>query len=201
MQGVTLAAQLFNIYNQLNKSLFDGKLPEGTVLKVAHKTYNGHYRPGKWDETKEQEECDEIEINEKLLSNSSKERWLIVLLHQMLHQWQYYHGKESPSDSYHDKEYVEKARSIGLTIDKPGQKIKESINSNGKFMQVIKNLNFELTILPRNVKSQSDKERKSKGKEKYTCPSCGFNLWAKTGASNICCSCNGTIKQMIEQFE
>ncbi|MDZ8054873.1 MAG: SprT-like domain-containing protein [Aulosira sp. ZfuVER01] len=199
MQEITQLVQLYKIYEGLNIGIFDRQLPENTVLKIGHKTSDGNYRPGKWDDTRNQKICDEIEINDKLL-NFPKEEWLAVLVHQMIHQWQYDHGNQKTTKHYHNQEYVKKAAGIGLII-KTGYENEQSIDHNGKFMQVIQNLDSELILKPRNVISQVTEESKNGKKKKYTCPSCGFNSWAKPGATNICCNCNGSVKQMIEQIK
>lgn len=61
----------------------------------------------------------EIAINRKYLSH--REPWQILgtLLHELLHAWQEDYGKAG-KNNYHNKQFREKARSLGLIIDTRG---------------------------------------------------------------------------------
>jgi hypothetical protein len=61
----------------------------------------------------------EIAINRKYLS--SREPWQILgtLLHELLHAWQEDYGKAG-KNNYHNKQFREKARSLGLIINARG---------------------------------------------------------------------------------
>ncbi|BAY27191.1 hypothetical protein NIES2100_70130 [Calothrix sp. NIES-2100] len=197
MQETEQSFRLFNIYNHLRINIFDGKLPEDTVLKIEYRAESdGVYRPGKWDDTQNQKVLDEIKINEKLLI-LPKEELLTALVHQMIHQWQFHYGSRKTARHYHNREYVQKAASIGLIVEPDSSE--QSIDPNGKFMQVSQGLDCELILKPRNVISQSEAKPKSKGKEKYICPECGKIMYGKSGMTDSFCGCNGSWKQMIEQ--
>lgn len=199
MKSTDQLENLKDIYGCLNQSLFDGQLSDEIYLAVGHIKTDGIYLYDKWDDEKNPEHYDEILINENLL-NQSKEAWLAMLAHQMIHKWQHDFGNQKPRKHYHNKEYVEKAASIGFII-KCGEPNEQLIDSNGKFMQAIQTVDVSLILKPRNVSSQLSQENKSGNKSKYTCPSCGFNSWAKPGVTNICCDCNGSVKKMTEQVK
>ena len=50
------------------------------------------------------------------------ELWIVlsILLHELLHEWQKYHGKPSRSAWFHNKRFREKAKLCGLLVDKGG---------------------------------------------------------------------------------
>ncbi len=61
----------------------------------------------------------EIAINTRFLLRSEFWDTLGTLLHEMLHAWQYEHGK--PSGWYHhNREFRDKAKTIGLIVDRRG---------------------------------------------------------------------------------
>ncbi|MBD2208204.1 hypothetical protein H6G33_38105 [Calothrix sp. FACHB-1219] len=199
MKSIEQSIQLTGIYRDLNNSLFDGQLSNQIYVGVGYTKGNGIYLHSKWDEKNNINHDDQILVNENLL-NESKEIWLSVLVHQMIHKWQHDFGSQKTLRHYHNKEYVEKAASIGFII-KSGESSEQSTELNGKFMQVIQTIDVEDLAKPRNVSSQLGQESKSGVKAKYTCPECGFNSWAKPGVTNICCNCNGSVKKMIEQIK
>ncbi len=61
----------------------------------------------------------EIAINRKYLVDQGAWEVLGTLLHEMLHAWQETYGKPG-KNNYHNKEFRDKAHSIGLVIDSRG---------------------------------------------------------------------------------
>ncbi len=62
----------------------------------------------------------EIALNVRYLFGQ-RESWEVLgtLLHELLHAWQQAHGKPG-KNNYHNREFCEKAKSLGLLIDKRG---------------------------------------------------------------------------------
>jgi hypothetical protein len=60
----------------------------------------------------------EVTLNTRHLDRSLPEL-LETLLHELLHEWQELHGRPGKSN-YHNKEFREKARSLGLIVDQWG---------------------------------------------------------------------------------
>jgi len=119
---------------------------------------------------------------------------------------------------YHNREWADKCLEIGLkpmNMDQPdcetGDKINTVLINGGKAMIVLANMPEDISIPfyaevlgnpdPDTPASKDkDKEQdtpvpqpKSGQKTKYTCPSCGFNLWGKSGGRFMCVDCSQMI--------
>ncbi|MBD2201502.1 hypothetical protein H6G33_02645 [Calothrix sp. FACHB-1219] len=195
MKSIEQSKQITKIYHDLNKSLFDDQLASEIYVGVGNIRTDGYYIHSKWDEKTNTNHDDQILINENLL-NESKDIWLSILTHQMIHKWQHDSGSQKPSKHYHNKEYVEKAKSIGL-IMKCGDRSEQSIDPDGKFMQAIKTIDVEDLAKPRNVISQLSKESKNGKRFKFVCLKCGQTTDGKFDLKVDCHYC----KELMVQQE
>ncbi|MGD9644344.1 MAG: SprT-like domain-containing protein [Pirellulales bacterium] len=75
----------------------------------------GHFRPGHNGFGLK----GEIAINRRHLEDRDFWQVLGTLLHELLHAWQQEHGKAG-KHNYHNKEFREKAREFGLSVDRRG---------------------------------------------------------------------------------
>ncbi|MBD2611521.1 SprT-like domain-containing protein [Nostoc punctiforme FACHB-252] len=198
MKSITQAFEMSQIYNYLNKELFDNKLEENLILGLRHSLgTEGSFLHGKWDDSKQKSSHHEILIDENLL-NEEREYWLAVLVHQMVHLWQYQYGNNKPTKHYHNEEFANKMQSIGLIIH-TGYPNKQSINPDGKFMQVAQGLISSqeelLSLKPRNASAQlGDNQSKNGKKFKYSCPKCNASVWGKFGLSINCGICDKSME-------
>ncbi|BAY79064.1 hypothetical protein NIES25_55460 (plasmid) [Nostoc linckia NIES-25] len=197
MQAIHQSMQLNQIFNYFNRELFDKKLEENLVLGLAYKLQaGGSFLHDKWDDSK-LKSYHEILIDENLL-NEEKEYWLAVLVHQMVHLWQHQYGSNKPRKHYHNEEFASKMQSIGLIIH-TGYPNEQSINPDGKFMQVVQGLinsQQELVSLrPRNASAQLGNNQSKNGKKfKYSCPECNASVWGKFGLSINCGICDKSLE-------
>lgn len=75
----------------------------------------GHYRPGRNGFGLR----DEIAIDVRHVREDPYAEVLATLLHELLHAWQEHHGRSS-NGNYHNKQFRDKAVSLGLIIDEWG---------------------------------------------------------------------------------
>ncbi|BAZ51128.1 hypothetical protein NIES4103_37510 [Nostoc sp. NIES-4103] len=195
MKGVYQSMELNKIYIYLNRYLFENKLEDDIVLVLSYKLKTeGLFLHDKWDGS-EQKTYHEISIDENLL-NENQEYWLAVLVHQMVHLWQYMHGRNKPPKHYHNEEFVNKMEGIGLKINS-GYSNEQSINTDGEFQQVVQKLidnEKELLLLkPRNAQVQLATSKNGK-KFKYSCPDCNVSVWGKFGLSIDCGVCKKSME-------
>lgn len=131
---VELSSTNSGIFDYFNKKLFDGTLPEPIILVVRNKkTIGGYFVPNKWMASEDEEVVlHEIGVNANVISELGIADSIMVQVHEMLHLWQWEYGKPSP-DGYHNKEFAEKSKSIGLTteeLDTAGNKTGRDVGRN-----------------------------------------------------------------------
>jgi hypothetical protein len=84
----------------------------------------GYYSNKRWKST-DGNRCDEIAINPDYIAHVSYIKLMQTIVHEMAHCWQYHFGTPSRV-GYHNKEWADKMRSIGLipsSTGKPGGKV------------------------------------------------------------------------------
>lgn len=117
------------IFDKLNKELFDGQL--GEVMCTFSRNKNvvgGYFSPDKWEDD-DGNLIPEIAINANLMLVSEPHDLYNTLIHEMLHQWQFEHGKPS-RNGYHNQEWADKAKEIGLRpTDGNGKETGQAINT------------------------------------------------------------------------
>ena len=118
----------------------------------------------------------------------------------MAHVWQQSHGTP-PRRSYHDREWAQKMKEIGLqpsTTGEPGgketgQSVTHYILPAGPYARAyarLKGTGFQLhwQSAPQGKQAKAKKASETK----YTCPDCGQNAWAKPDTALICGDCYET---------
>ena len=103
----------------LNRSLFEGELPNCLITLQRSKKSYGYFcgdRFGRADGTL----TDEIALNPSHFRDRPQEEVLATLAHEMVHLWQHHFGKPGRG-RYHNKEWAEKMRSIGLQPTSTGK--------------------------------------------------------------------------------
>src|ERR1700686_2839600 len=106
-------------YENLNRSLFEGALPNCLISLQRHKQSYGYFcgdRFGRADGTL----TDEIALNPSHFRDRSQEAILSTLAHEMVHLWQHHFGKAGRG-RYHNMEWAEKMKSIGLQPTSTGK--------------------------------------------------------------------------------
>lgn len=185
-----------NAYDYFNKVLFNNGL-KPCLLNFSRKSKAyGFFAPARWGKRKSKEfSIHEISINPESLQRSPKETYG-TLVHEMCHLWQFDQGKYS-SNGYHNQEWANKMKSVGLIPSDTGQPGGKETGSNMTHY-IEKNGKFEksFNVIPKNillplqcVAEPPSKKSKAKNKIKYTCPSCGNNVWGKESLNIQCEDC------------
>lgn len=118
----TPTQQLYNslqvMYDHFNEYLFDNSLPPVLFTIQRKKKVMGYFACNRWVDTKGQL-CSEIAINPDYVGQSSLIELLQTMVHEMVHCWQYVHGKPSRR-TYHNKEWAQMMEDVGLMPSSTG---------------------------------------------------------------------------------
>ena len=92
---------------------------------------------------------DEIAINVSHLQGSPYWRVLGTLLHELLHEWQEHRGKTRSRSTfnYHNKEYRDKAASLGLMVSSRG--VTSYVFGDTPFMQLLQLYGVDTCLVPK----------------------------------------------------
>jgi predicted SprT family Zn-dependent metalloprotease len=191
-------------YETLNRALFEAALPNCLISLQRHKQSYGYFcgdRFGRADGTL----TDEIALNPSHFRDRSQEAILSTLAHEMVHLWQHHFGKAGRG-RYHNMEWAEKMKSIGLQPTSTGKEggaetgdaMDHMIAPEGPFDRTVRKLLARGLVISwteqpaRTAASGNDdgddEESKSKsGKRvRYVCPHGDMKAWAKHGAKLVC---------------
>jgi len=181
-------------YDHFNAKLFDGTLPNCLItLRNTGKEF-GYYAHERFGQEVNDGHTDEIALNPVHFGRGAEEV-LSTLAHEMAHLWQYHFGKPS-RNGYHNKEWGDKMKEIGLHPSdtgaaggkETGQRVSHYIIEGGAYQQAFKSLDDEaLPTLLADVWVKTPK--KVKPKTKYCCPSCDAAVWGKEGLLVKCGDC------------
>ncbi len=122
----------------------------------------------------------EIALNSRYLSLPAFEV-LGTLLHELLHGWQYVHGKPGKRN-YHNREYCEKAKSLGLLVDNCGR---QGYSAESPFKNFLQRLEVEVPTIERPLPRE-----RAKGNSKMKKWSCG--------CTNVRCAVAGFQAQCLK---
>lgn len=192
---------LDDAYKFFNQKLFKNELPQVMIVLHRRKNSYGYFHAERFAEKKLAGKVHEW-IDELALNPDDFERPDIAILstlaHEMAHVWRHRCSEKEPSrGGYHDKIWAKKMEEIGLMPSstgqeggkKTGQKVSHYIIKAGKFetfcLQFLKNRSIKLSSFPMLTASASER----KDKLKYTCPSCGMNVWGKDQLNIQCGEC------------
>ena len=190
-------------YDYFNHALFSGKLPACLITLTHGKKYGGFFHRERFTNRKDESKTDELSLNIDCFHHMADKEILAILVHEMIHLWQFHYGKPS-RNGYHNKEWADKMEAIGLMPsdtaqpggNRTGQSMNHYIIEEGSYDRLTENLiNQGLKINWQAI--MADREKKSKSKVKYSCPVCNQNAWAKPGAHLIC----GVCREVMESEE
>jgi SprT-like family len=194
--------ELQTAYDHYNRVLFHDALPPCliTLHCESHRVlgYFSHKRFVRLADGRTA--ADEIAMNPMHFAGRSVVAVLSTLVHEMVHLWQAHLGKPSRK-AYHNKEWAEKMKSIGLQPSdtgepggkETGQKMNHYIIAGGAFDKataVLLQEGFALSWADAAILDKVAKPKKSGTRVKYTCPGCGVNAWGKDELHLICGDCN-----------
>lgn len=180
-----------------NDKLFEGKLPDILLtLNRKSRTY-GYHHFEKFQGREDKKRVSEISLNPDGFEGRSDEEILSTLVHELTHHWQWSFGEPS-RPGYHDREWASKMDEIGLCPTstgeiggrRTGQRMTHVILEGGKFEIACKAFLLKGSALYLNsvVEPKIEKER-NKTREKFCCPQCHQQAWAKKTAKLACGNC------------
>ena len=101
-------------FKHFNKTLFDSCLPSMLFSEHKEKGMMAYFSPDRWTSGRGKNHH-EIAINLEYICHSTLLDLMQLLVHEMVHCWQYECGEPSKKHHvYHDKEWSDKMLSIGL---------------------------------------------------------------------------------------
>lgn len=202
-------------YRWLNCEFFEGKLPGAILTLQRHHLAYGYFAPGRFASKTPngaQTDADEIALNPDEFTRQDIDIFA-TLLHELCHQWQAYFGKPS-RQGYHNQEWSTKMQEVGLIPSSTGapggaltgQHMSHYIDPGGKFANAYAQKLFKVewvdkwavgTVPPSPGAPEPGKPERGKkypvSKQKYSCPTCGLNAWAKPGAHLKCSDCDADL--------
>ena len=187
---------LIEAYELLNRSLFDGKLPNCLVTLQRKANCRGYFAGARFVTRDGLQTTDEIALNPSTFKERDTRCILSTLAHEMVHLQQHHQGKPGKG-GYHNTEWGTMMLAIGLkpvSIDQPGKmtgnKVSHEIMDGGAFDVVCAEL-IALGVVIDYVEAWTDGVKATKKlKVKYTCSQCGVNCWAKPECTFICGECD-----------
>jgi len=193
-----------SLFDYYNRELFGGELPDCMIVTVRYKNHTGFFKPGKWKNklTEVEPFIHEINLNPAYFDMEDV-KCHAVLVHEMVHLWQYDHGKPTRRN-YHNREWSQRAEKAGLmpsSTGRPGGKktgelMSQYVISDGLFIDAFNRLiDRQYKYMPSTFPGR-DKAAKTGSRIKYTCP-CKSNVWGKSGLSITCNVCNQCFKQAV----
>jgi hypothetical protein len=181
-------------YDHFNAALFDGVLPDVfiTYQRKAHSF--GYFSADRFSGRVGMFGKHELALNPDGFINQTDEQVCQTLVHEMVHVWQHVKGKPA-ARGYHNKEWAAKMKAIGLQPSntgavggkEPGQQMSHYIIPDGPFAKAFAAL--AATGWRLNLQSAHRAGAKGGANSKFTCPSCGWNVWGKPDTSVFCKPC------------
>jgi hypothetical protein len=195
-------------FDHFNAALFDGKVPECffTYMRKARST--GYFSPDRFSGRTADLKRHELALNPDAFIGRTDEQICQTLVHEMCHGWQKECGSP-PARNYHNQEWSEKMKSIGLMPSSTGMvggketgaHMSDYIIPGGAFSQAYAKLaktGWKLNL-------QSAPLRAPKGtpnsKTKFTCASCGQNAWDKPDLDINCRPCGIRMRAAVAKTE
>jgi hypothetical protein len=189
------------IYDYFNENLFDGKL-NTCLLNFSRKSKAyGFFAPERWSKADDSKtKIHEISLNPEYLKEREPIKVISTLVHEMVHLWQQDFGK--PSNGYHNKEWAEKMKEVGLYPSttgaeggaETGKSCSHYIIAGGAyevlFNDMPKEYLYPFVCVSEGGGVKKGSGSKNKNKTKYTCPSCKAHIWGKDDLSVICTPCD-----------
>lgn len=112
-------AELQQAFEHFNADLFDGELRDCLItLQRERRTY-GYFSSQRFVH-RSGEQTDEIAMNPSYFGIRSIRETLSTLVHEMVHAWQFHHGKPGRR-GYHNREWAARMEAVGLMPSDTGE--------------------------------------------------------------------------------
>jgi predicted SprT family Zn-dependent metalloprotease len=174
-------------YDHFNTELFGGVLPDVFITYQRRANSAGYFSPDRFSGRVAKFGRHELALNPDGFIGQSDEQIVQTLVHEMTHAWQHHHGKP-PARGYHNREWADKMKEIGLQPSstgmvggkETGSRMSDYVIPGGPFTRAYEalaatgwGLNLQSAHRP------GPKGGTNKSKTKFTCGLCGYNVWAK----------------------
>ena len=193
-------------YDFFNRELFDGRLPECIItLDNKGKRIGGYFAANRYANT-EGETKDGLAMNPWYFHRRELIEVLSYFVHEMCHVWLQHHGKRKSPRTYHNKEWGERMRHVGLMPSntgmpggaETGQQMGHYIIKGGPFEESCKRLLGDLRSTEEFKISWAEavagmgvaSKASDRNKNKYICGECRTAVWGKPNLYIVCGTCN-----------
>jgi hypothetical protein len=184
-------------YDHFNKALFDGALPDVFITYQRKPHSLGYFGADRFAGRTIEGARHELALNPDGFVGRSDKEICSSLVHEQVHVWQHAKGT-APARGYHDREWSEWMKSIGLQPSSTGmpggreigQRMNHYIITGGAFAQSYDRLaasGWKLNL--ESAQRPGEKRKAPVSKVKFTCPVCGQNVWGKPNTQALCLFC------------
>lgn len=189
--------ELHNIFDKINKDIFDNELQKPVILIQQNKKKKDLALG--WITVKEvwlnQDESDkrkELTIASEYLLRPIEEI-AETMMHEMVHLYNSQNDIKdcSRGGSYHNKRFKEQAEAFGLTVEKSDKYGYAHTKLSDWLLEKIKGYNFNQSVFnaARMMPSAGSKKQTKKSK-KFICPRCGQSFRSTKELDIVCGKCN-----------
>lgn len=184
-------------YDFFNENLFDNKLaPCIIVFGRDIKRCYGYFHAEQWQHVESKLRTHTISLTPMHLDRPLQEIFG-TLVHEMVHLWQHDHGENKSKNGYHNKEWAEKMKEIGLYPSSTGQeggketgpKVSHYIIGGGPFDNCFQNMPEDIKLHWIGAADQEKKKKPKREKTTYQCPGCEAKIWGKPDLRVQCLEC------------
>jgi predicted SprT family Zn-dependent metalloprotease len=188
-------------FDYFNNELFDSKLPECMIImENSRKRKGGHFCPNQF-QNNTGKVIDELFLNSLYFRENDDIYTLSILVHEMCHLWKEHFGLTKGTRRYHDKEWGEEMRRVGLMPSDTGEEggaqvgygMSHYIIKGGQFDEFSKQLmNEEFQILWRGMMEENDSvvnETEHVAQCTYICKQCDVSVRGVIGLEITCKKC------------
>lgn len=209
--------ELQNAYSLFNRQFFNARLPNCLITFQRCPRTLGYFCSQRFV-NRDGSRSDEIALNPRYFAARTDVGVLSTLAHEMAHLSQFHFGKRGRM-GYHCREWADRMISIGLQPSNTGRpggrqtgyQMTHFIIEHGPFDILTHELiddGFRLSWLETDVPvadlapvkaPPSPENSDGSHRWKYTCPTCGFNAWAKPHAPVGCWRCQVAMPRNIKE--
>jgi predicted SprT family Zn-dependent metalloprotease len=192
-------------YDHFNATLFGGKLPDVFITYQRRAHSAGYFSVDRFSSRTKKSNQHELALNPDGFIGRSDQQIVQTLVHEMTHAWQHAHGKP-PARGYHNAEWAEKMKSVGLFPSstgmvggrETGSHMSDYVIPDGPFVRSYEKLAATGWRLNLQSAPHSNPTRAPKLKTKFSCRSCGQNAWGKPDLQIICKPCGIQMRAKTE---
>jgi hypothetical protein len=191
----------------LNVKLFESALPDVFLTLQRRAKSGGYFSPDRFTlRSGVGERQHEVALNPDIFTAKTDEFIVSILCHEMVHLWQHVRGVAPKHAGYHDKQWAAKMESLGLMPSNNGMvggrrtgiRMQHYILEGGLFQQVFAELAGSGWKLHLESTPYRGDARAPSSKTKFTCSTCGQNVWGKPDTAVTCTPCGIEMRATVQ---